>query len=367
MTGGIQHFIRPDLQTTDGYQAIEPVETLAERLGVPPERIIKLDGNENLYGPTPRTLQAIAAYQDYHIYPDPAQRRLREALGRYAGVPADYIVAGAGSDELIDLIFRALLRPGDKVLSAVPTFGMYSFSARVNAAQFIGVPRKEDFSLDLEAMKAAIDERTKLIILPSPNNPSGNLISPAELQALLALELPLVIDEAYIEFAGVDSIAPLVPAHEHLIVLRTFSKWAGLAGLRLGFGILPLPLVDVLMTIKPPYTPNVAAEIAALAALADWETAAQRIAAIVAERERLFAALAAVPFLTPLPSRGNFILCRVLEGEARLLRERLAERGIFIRYFDTPQLRDYIRISVGKPEHTDALVTALHEIGAVHV
>ena len=363
---GIRRFIRPDLRELAGYTPIEPVEVLAERLGIPPERIIKLDGNENLYGPTPRARKALAEYNGYHIYPDPSQHRLRQALAEYAGVPLEYIVAGAGSDELIDLVFRALLSPGDKVLSAVPTFGMYSFSAEVNGAEFVGIPRREDFSLDMEAITAAIDYRTKLIVLPNPNNPSGNLLSRMELEALLYTGLPIVIDEAYIEFAEAESLTPLVPERENLIVLRTFSKWAGLAGLRIGFGVLPLPLVDLLMTIKPPYTPNVAAEVAALASLEDRETAGERIAAIVAERERLFAALQEVPFLDPLPSRANFLLCRVLNGDAKLLRQRLAERGIFVRYFDTSRLAGYIRISVGRPEHTDALVAALAEIGAVH-
>lgn len=367
MPDGIMPFVRADLRQMPGYAAIEPVETLAERLGVPPHRIIKLDGNENLYGPTPSVLQALAAYNAYHIYPDPTQRRLRRAFGEYVGVAPDYIVAGAGSDELIDLVFRALLRPGDIVLSATPTFGMYRFSAEVNGAHFLGVPRREDFSLDLRALEAAIDARTKIIAVPSPNNPTGNLLGRSELDALLATGLPVVIDEAYIEFAAAESVARLVPERENLIVLRTFSKWAGLAGLRIGFGVVPAPLAALLLTIKPPYTPNVAAEVAALASLADRATAAERIAAIVAERERLFSLLTGIPFLQPFPSQANFLLCRVLHGDARRLQEKLAKRGIFIRCFDSPELTNYIRISIGLPEHTEALVTALQEIGAVYV
>jgi histidinol-phosphate aminotransferase len=158
----------------------------------------------------------------------------------------------------------------------------------------------------------------------------------------------------------------LVPEFENLIVLRTFSKWAGLAGLRVGFGVMSQALVELLMTIKPPYTPNVAAEVAAIESLADWETAITRIDAIKLERSRLFDALKKLPFLEPIESEANFILCRVLDGDARLITQRLAERGIFIRYFDNKLMRDYIRISVGLPQHTDLLLEALLEIGAVN-
>jgi histidinol-phosphate aminotransferase len=363
---GIKRFIRPDLRDLPGYQSIEPVDKLAERLGIPKDRVVKLDGNENLYGPTPRTKAAIASYDEYHIYPDPDQRRLREALSNWVKVGAEYIIAGAGSDEIIDLLFRCLTAPGERILTAVPTFGMYSFSAGVSNAGFTGVRRNDDFSLDIDAIRNEVDERTKLIVLPSPNNPTGNLITQSELHALLEIGLPLIIDEAYIEFSNVESMVSLVPEFENLIVLRTFSKWAGLAGLRVGFGVMSQALVELLMTIKPPYTPNVAAEVAAIESLADWETAITRIDAIKLERSRLFDALKKLPFLEPIESEANFILCRVLDGDARLITQRLAERGIFIRYFDNKLMRDYIRISVGLPQHTDLLLEALLEIGAVN-
>jgi histidinol-phosphate aminotransferase len=153
-----------------------------------------------------------------------------------------------------------------------------------------------------------------------------------------------------------------VPEHANLIVLRTFSKWAGLAGMRAGYGVMPPDLARVLMAIKPPYNINVAAEVAVLASLEDRGTLLEHIALIVAERERLLAGLSAVPYLSPWPSQANFILCRVTRGSARALRDRLRERGIFLRYFGRPGLDDCIRVSVGRPEHTDALLAALAEV-----
>ena len=168
----------------------------------------------------------------------------------------------------------------------------------------------------------------------------------------------MVVDEAYYEFSGV-TIAPLVPHYENLVVLRSFSKWAGLAGLRVGYGIFPHRLAELISKIKPPYNVNVAAQIAALESLRDVDYLRDTIGTIVAERGCLFAKLKGVGFLDPFPSQANFILCSVLNGQAREIHHQLKQKGIFIRYFDTPQLENCLRISVGKPEHTDVLIDAL--------
>lgn len=353
--------LRPDLRDHVAYEPIEPVEVLAERLGVPPERIVKLDGNENLYGPSPLVREALAAYDGYHIYSDPDQRRVRAAIAEYTGVDAEHIVAGAGADELIDLVARAFIAPGDCVIDLVPTFGMYAFTTSVVGGTYVPVPRRADFSVDVDAVAQAVDDRTKIVFVASPNNPTGNRLSEDELERLLALPVAVVVDEAYVEFSG-GSYAPLVPERDNLIVLRTFSKWAGLAGMRFGYGIMPVELAHVLMAIKLPYNLSVATEVAVLASLADQETLMANVAAIVRERERLSDLLRAVPYLEPLPSETNFILCRVTRGSARRLRDRLRERGVFIRHFDRPGLHDYVRISVGRPTETAALLAALREV-----
>lgn len=355
--------VRPDLLTMPGYEPIEPLEVLAERLGMPAEQIAKLDGNENLYGPSPRVYEALANLRSYHIYPDPHQSHLRMAIAGYAGVPAERIVAGSGSDELIDLILRLFVAPGEAIVTCAPTFGVYAFCARVLGARVIDAPRRDDFSLDLDAVKEAVRQGGKVIFLTSPNNPTGNPLSRAELANLLSLNVIVVVDEAYGEFAG-SSFIPLVEECDSLIVLRTFSKWAGLAGLRVGYGIFPQPLVPLLMNIKQPYNVNVAAQAAVIASLEDTELLQTRVRAIVQERSNLYAALKSIPFLKPLPSEANFILCKVQGIRARELKERLMNRGILVRYFDSERLRDYIRISVGLPGHTRQLVSALHEIGA---
>lgn len=358
----VTKLLRPELQAMPGYVAIEPIDELARRLAIAPEQVVKLDGNENPYGPSPKALQALAGCRYYHIYPDPLQREAREALAAYLGVGAEHIILGTGSDEVMDMILRAFVRAGDGVINCPPTFGMYPFLTRVVGGRVLDVPRRDDFSLDLPAIEAAA-KQTKVIFIASPNNPSGNVLSRRELDALLALELAVVIDEAYVEFAG-ESLVGLVPSRWNLFVLRTFSKWAGLAGLRVGYGVFPAAVTETLMKIKQPYNLNVAAQVAMLASLADADLLRERVRALLVERERLFAALAAVPFLVPWPSQANFILCRVKGGDAGLVRGRLRDRGIMVRHYpDSPLLKDCIRISVGLPEHTEALIGALKEIG----
>ena len=270
----IQRLMRPDIKTLASYVPIEPTDILSQRVDIAPEHIIKLDGNENPYGCSTRVKQALATFSRYHIYPDPEQRELRKALESYTGFNSEHIVAGSGSDELIDLILRLFIEPGDKVINCPPTFGMYKFCTEVCGGKIVTIPRKQDFSIDIAAVKKAINNKTKVIFIASPNNPSANITSEAEILELLKTAIIVVIDEAYYEFSGT-TVAHLVPHYPNLIVLRTFSKWAGLAGLRVGYGIFSSYMVEYLMRIKQPYNVNVAAQIAAIESLKDIELSAQ--------------------------------------------------------------------------------------------
>ncbi len=360
----MRSMIRPDLLELPGYVPITPTDVLAERLGIRPEDVIKLDGNENPFGPSPKALAAIVAERAYHIYPDPDQHRVREALARFLDVEAERIVCGLGSDDLIDLVMRAVISPGDGVINCPPTFGMYPFSTEIVGGRVIDVPRQESFALDVAGIEK-VTPGAKLIFIASPNNPTGNRMSRADLDRLLGTDLIVVVDEAYIDFAGRDlSSLPLVAEHENLVVLRTFSKWAGLAGLRAGYGVMSKVLSSVLMTIKQPYNLNVAAGVAMIASLDDAALLDERACIIAGVRDRMAAALADVPWITPYPSEANFVLCRLEGVDALEVKNRLASRGIFVRYFDTAMLRHHLRVSAGLEEHIEPLVRALREIGA---
>lgn len=366
--------IRPDIASMEAYTPIVPFEVLSARLGRAPRDIIKLDANENPYGPSPEVLEALAHLPYPHIYPDPESIALREALARDTGLPLENLLAGAGADELIDLIMRLFLQPGDAIIDCPPTFGMYPFDAAVNLGQVIRLPRRPDFSVDVDAIESALQSPNrplsqspnlphtpKLLFLTSPNNPDGSTLSDADLRRLLALPIGVVLDEAYIEFHG-PSRMRWVLEHENLMVLRTFSKRAGLAGLRVGYGAFPSALMPHLWKIKQPYNVSVAASTAALAALNDSDYLAQVVGLLTAERDRLAQLLMTISYLRPYPSRANFILCRVVGRDARELKLALEQQGILVRYFNKPGLTDCIRISVGKPEHTDLLIAALRQL-----
>jgi len=360
--------IRSHLESLPPYTPIEPFEVLSARLMRSADQIIKLDANENPYGPLPAVRDALAGLEFPHIYPDPESRALRKSLAEFADVPVEYLMAGSGADELIDLLMRVLLEPGDCILSCPPTFGMYSFDAELNSARCIEVPRHVDFSLDMESIRAAVQAyRPKLFFITSPNNPDGSVLDAETIDALLELPTLIVLDEAYIEFtdeklgAGLSRIRE-VPGHENLVVLRTFSKWAGLAGLRIGYGAFPQWLMPTLWKSKQPYNVNVAASVAAQVSLAHADELAVIVALLQNERGRMFSALQEISYLQPYQTRSNFILCRVIERDALEVKTRLAqEHGILVRYFNKPGLRDHIRISVGKPEDTDRLLQALKE------
>ena len=361
-SGRVKKLMRKDLLGLEGYQPIVPPEVLSEEAEVPVESVIKLDGNENPYGCSPKVQRALASYPFYHIYPDPEQREVRRALEGYVGVGAEHIVAGSGSDELIDLVLRLFLEPGDEVINFVPTFGMYPFSTEVCGGKVVSVLRDKAYAIDIAKAKDAVGKKTKVIFIASPNNPTGNTTPEQDILKLVETGRVVVVDEAYYEFSGV-SVAPLVPEYENLIVLRSFSKWAGLAGLRIGYGIFPGSMVEHLLSIKQPYNVNLAAQVAVNESMADIEYLQGKVKAIISERERLLKKLKKIKFIKPFPSEANFIFCPVVKGDAQRIHQELRRRGIFVRYFDTQLLRNSLRISVGKPEHSDALIEALNKIG----
>ena len=356
----IDSYIRPHLVDVLPYDPADPLESMAEKAGIPPDQIIRLNANENPYGASPRVADALAKLSP-HIYPDPLQRTMRAELSRYTGVDDARIMVGAGSDELIDLLFRLLTSPGDAIIECEPTFGMYSFCSRLAEAETVSVPLDEEFEIDVDAVKGAIDSRSKIIFVNSPNNPTGNIVSTEQVTDLLETGLIVVVDEAYYEFCG-ETAADLLEDHENLVVLRTFSKWAGLAGLRVGYGMMSPRIVDHLIDIKPPFNVNTAGEAALLVSLEDANALLERVQRIVQERDRMYAALEAMDGVMPYPSGGNYVLCKFGPGKAAEIFDGLATRGIFVRMFRSRRLKDCFRISAGTPEQTDALLSAIRQL-----
>lgn len=361
MNFNLNTLIRPNIASLTPYTPILPFEVLSEQLGRHPDDIVKLDANENPYGPSPRVARALAQAPYLHIYPDPESRDLRAALAEYTGLEADNLLVGHGADELIDLLMRLFIEPGDVIINCPPTFGMYAFDADINAAQVVNIWRKNNFALNLAAIETYFDSGrrpAKLIFVTSPNNPDGSLLADAELKRLLALPAIIVLDEAYIEFSGGSRIS-WVKQHPNLVVLRTFSKWAGLAGLRMGYGAFPPDIVAHLWKIKQPYNVSVAGQIAAQVSLADRQHLLANVARLINQRDAFYHTLSQLDWLTPYPSQANFILCKVEGRPALEVKNELARQGILVRHYNSPRLADHIRISIGTPAQMARLEEAL--------
>ncbi len=356
----IESLFSPHLGDLEAYEPPD-WDALANRAGLPTVDLVRLDANENPYGPSPRVARALARYEGHGFYPD--YQALAEAIARYAGTGPENVVLGNGGDEIIDLAVRIFVAPGEAAIDCPPCFSMYAVSTRAHRGRLLSVPRQEDFSLDVAGIEAlanseGVEVRPKLLFVTSPGNPDGLAIPLDTIRRLLQLPLAVVVDEAYVEF-GVESAVPLLDAYPNLIVLRTFSKWAGMAGLRLGYALTSPAIAGAMERLRPPYNVNAAAVVAALATFDDLSHARATIDRTIAERERLQAALAALPGVQPLPGQANFVFCRFADRTGREVADALAGRGILVRSFSDPALADSLRITVGRPEQNNALLTTL--------
>lgn len=341
------------LYTRDGA----PTET--------PPREIRLDWNESPYGPSPKAIAAMTGAVAHNRYPEFDAWALREAIGRYAGAPAERIVAGAGLDNVLETLMNLLIEPGDRAIISEPTFMVYELLVRGHGGEAVNVPLTADFSLDARGILDAIDARTKLVVICNPNNPTGNLLDPEAIERVMA-EAPCVvaIDEAYAEFAG-STLSPLMDVYPNLVILRTMSKFAGLAGMRVGYGIFPEALMPYVLRIMPGFcNVSAAATAAAIASLEDVAYNQATVSRIVNDREMLAAQLREIPGVEPLPSSTNFLLVRLPVADAGAVVRELANRGVFVRHFGNPAfgLVDCLRVSIGTVEDNEIFVNELEAV-----
>jgi len=348
--------IRPEIRALSAYHVPDTGD------------VLKLDAMENPYPWPDAALRAawLGTLEEVSVnrYPDPRARPVSERLRRQLALPDDQrLLLGNGSDELIQLVTLAVARPGAKVLAPEPTFVMYRMIATFCGLDCIGVPLRDDFGLDTEAMEAAIAEHDPAVVwLAWPNNPSGNLWPRADVHRILRAARGLVVvDEAYQPFAE-DSFIDELGQWDNLVVLRTLSK-LGLAGLRLGALAGPGAWLDEIDKLRLPYNVNVLTQASVAFALDHFDRLAEQAAAIRAERDRLQAALGRLPGVTVYPSAANFILLRLPQGRARPVFEGLLAEGVLIKCLDGshPRLADCLRVTVGTSEENARLEAALQD------
>ena len=348
------------------YHPVRPLDVISEEIGIKAEDIAKLDANENLH-PVPaemmaavtEALQSFSSGCSAQIYPDPTQTHFRAAIAKLHGVTPDMVCAGSGSDDILDILMRIM--DADNCIICPPTFGMYKFLGAITKIKIIEVARKPNFEVDVPAVVAAIRaNKCKLVMLPSPNNPTGTLLPNDDIKILCAEDCIVCVDEAYADFAGC-SADELLSQFPNLIVCRTFSKWAGLAGLRAGYALGHADIIERMLACKQPYNVNVAAEAMARAALLHRDKILVTVRSLSEELKKTIAFIEGYRFLKPHPTHSNFVLCDVVGVDAKGLATFLRKNGVLVRYFGTQggQLQNNIRISAGRPSDTEKLLAAL--------
>ena len=327
--------------------------------GMPP---VRLDWNESPFGLSPKAQAAYDSFRSGNIYPAIDQAPLREAIGRYLDMPADRIVVGAGLDDVINTIAMTVIDPGSEVIISEPTFGVYRSLFELHGATVTDVPlgSPPEFAFPADGIIDSVSDRTRLVIICNPNNPTGTLFPREELVRVIeAVGCLVAIDEAYAEFSGV-SHTDLAREYPNVITLRTMSKFAGLAGFRVGYGVVPEALVPWFRRSAPAfYNVSAPAAAVAIASLDDLDHLRGNAARIVGERDRLAEALAAMDGVTVYPSATNFLLVALPLSDATPIVDALAREGLLVRGYGDPALRHCIRISIGLPEHHDRLIATV--------
>ncbi len=356
--------IRPDILEQPLFQWTNALDAASKRLGIPVENLAKLSSNENLYGPSPKVVEAVSKFNELYFYPDPMYMRLRDALSRHTGAPIERIVVGNGLDEVIQLMMRVMLRPGDAILDCPPSFEVYRTEASLAHGRTVNIPRgADDFALNVGGIEDAIamEPGIKALWLTSPNNPDGGMLPPDDLKRLLKLPVFVIVDEAYADFAPYNFMDWTLK-YDNLTVLRTFSKGPALAGVRVGYGVFPKVLADNIWKIVPPFNVNTLGAVAATAALEDWDYTKKIAGLIIEEREKLYEEMAQFSFLRPYRSHGSFLLAQVVGRNAADVAGAMAKQGVLIRTFDSEYVKNCIRISVGTPRETRMVVAALQAV-----
>jgi histidinol-phosphate aminotransferase len=320
---------------------------------------IKLNTNENPYPPSPRVLAALKKAVDpmLRLYPEPLSDGLRAVAASIYGVRAENIIAGNGSDELLSLLMRSVIGPGDRVAYAIPTYSLYETLIEIQG----GVKAVVDYPADFSVPVALAKQNAPLTFLCNPNSPSGTLVSLQEIDRLArAVSGILVVDEAYVDFADNEgaSVLPLIRRLPNLVVLRTFSKSFSLAGMRIGVAFAPEEIVAGMMKVKDSYNLNRLSLVAATAALYDLPWMARNVRRIQRSRRKLSAGVEKLGFHV-LPSQSNFVLARKPDENLKEVYEGLKRQKILVRYFDAPGLRDCLRITVGTSREIAILLRAL--------
>ncbi len=361
----LEKLVNPHILEIKPYQPGKPVEELERELGI--QGAIKIASNENPHGPSPKALAAMRdALGDMNRYPDGAAFALREKLADRFGIETNQLIFGCGADEVLELLAKSFLRPGDEVVYAWPSFAMYPVVVKGMGATSVQVPLDEDLQHDLDAMAKAVNERTKMVILCNPNNPTGTTFGKRAFEAFvksLPRDLILVVDEVYWDFARSDDFPDTlgcIAGRPGTISVRSFSKIYGLAGMRIGYGICDAELADILNRARHPFNVSRLAEIAAVAALDDTEHV-ERTLRLNREGAELITREFEALGLRVWPTDTNFMLVK-LDRPGTEVYEALLREGVIVRPLPGTGLDQHVRVTIGTPAENQKLIDAVRKV-----
>ena len=345
MSKRIEKWVRPNVLS------MKPYSSAKSEFNAYSEEWTFLDANESPYN------------NRVNRYPDPDQQALKGAIADIKNLNVEQMILGNGSDEVLDMIFRVFFEPGiDNIIINVPTFGMFKVLSQVNNIGLQEVAMTQNFELDIDAIETAVNEQTKAVFVCSPNNPTGNAIPVAQVEKLIAMDLLVIIDEAYIDFSSTESWIQKVNEHENLIVTQTFSKAYGMAGLRMGLAYAQEPLIDLLKKVKMPYNLSSLVQDEAIERLRGIESINRNIQEILEQREQLINELNDISFVKEIfPTDSNFVLIRVDDADERY--GELQNETVIVRNRSREvHCENCLRITVGTPEENKALIELLKKM-----
>lgn len=338
-------FLRPEVKKFKPYTPSQTLEQISKEVKIPVKNLIKLDTGENPY---------IEEYKDktiinkirFYSYPDPLSLELREKLADYTGFSKEWILCGNGSDELLDLLIRAFVAPNEEIIINPPTFPMYEFSAQLSGAKVKSILRNPDFSIDANRVIKNITKKTKLVFIESPGNPTGAIIPQETFEKILKSDVMVVGDEAYFEYCN-KTVLPLLKKYPNLIVVRTLSKWAGIAGLRVGYVVASPEIVSTLLAIKQPYNVSSVGQAFACYMLDNRKKVLAELKKITTYRDSMFKMLSKFGNLIVFPSQGSYVVVKPKEDSEKLFMF-LRKNGILVKKINQPLLENSFRINVAK-------------------
>lgn len=353
----IASLVRPVVAQLKPYQPAVCAEQLSKELNIPVKKLIKLDIGENLV--VSGALPSVRVQdRDLIYYPDPAANALRQALSTYTNFAPNYLICGNGSDELIDLLIRCFVDSGEEIIICPPTFSLYSLYGQLAQATVSEVLRKPSLKIDAARILKQVTKRTKIIFIDSPGNPAGILVSNTDIRKLCQANCLVVIDEAYYEYAG-KTVAPLVKKYPNLVILRTLSKWAGLAGLRIGYAIANPDTINILSSVKSPYNVNTIAQKVATQVITSPQPILQAVEKIAKLRDETIKKLQLFDNIKVYTSKSAFIVFKLQDNQTAQLYTYLRQQGIIGKLINQPVLGECLRVTVGTRDEMDKFLSTL--------